>query len=355
MQQKRIIIHVGFCRTGSTLLQHEIFPRLIGDVRVITPASRDRRLIDLFEASYRNIQLTPVRKVEKQHVDDIVAEYPESTLLISDEGLFGEVSDNMLPLPHVTEEFRAFFGEPEILVIIRRQSDMVKSFYRLIVGNGFYNSFPKYVGFQNDRFAGFQRQGSYGRNVYPPGLNFFNFFTFLETSFGSGKVHVLPFEWVKQDFDRFCASISAIVGAKLPATNGPSPILNRGSHGADLVLLKALNRVWDTRIFGFPLLPMRPFIKCFDLEPRDDYRRKRGLALWLLRAAVSRICPLGVLQIISPVISPLINLGFSTFGISELQCEREIEKAIDEAVFESNVALNERLGGILTGLGYCDR
>src|SRR5581483_975416 len=138
---KRIIIHIGFPRCGSTLLQREIFPRLEGDVRVVSPACKDRRLIDFlngrFVMSGRNIDMAPVTDAEKKHVADVIAEYPESTVLVSNEGLVGDSFDNMLPLPHLAGALRALFEEPEILVVIRRQSDIVRSYYRYALEEGF--------------------------------------------------------------------------------------------------------------------------------------------------------------------------------------------------------------------------
>jgi hypothetical protein len=354
MSTKRIIIHIGFPRCASTLMQREIFPRLNGDIRVVSPASKDRRLIDFlnehFILSGRNVEMTPVSAAEKSRVADIVAEYSESVVLISNEGLVGDSFDNMLPLPHLATAMRSLFGEPEILLIIRRQSDMVKSYYRYAIEEGCYKSFPIFLGYRNGRFAGFRLQRYAGVNINPAGLDFHNFINYLEVCFGVGNVHVLPFEWIKNDFRRFGARLSEMLGVKLAVIGGAPRVVNSGVHGADLFVLKALNRLWETRILGMPLLPRQPFFEFLDVKCRGG-----GLAMRLLRAASVRISPSGVFNVVSPVVSPLLNLVLSSFGITGLKSERAIEHAIDDAVFDSNVALNNKLGGILTGLGYCDR
>jgi hypothetical protein len=354
MNAKRIIIHIGFPRCGSTLLQREIFPRLDGDVRVVSPACVDRRLIDFlierFIFSGRNIHLVPVSSAEKTWVNDIMAEYPESQLLISCEGFVGDVFDNMMSLPHLIGALRALFGEPEILLIVRRQSDMVKSYYRHSLEGGCYKSFPAFLGFQRGRFVGFRLGRFAGINVDPAGLNFFNFVSFLESSFGAGKVHVLPYEWIERDFGRFCACLSSIIGVKLPPSDGTPPVMNRGLRNGDLLLLKALNRVWDTRVFGIPLIPRLSL-----LEHYERGRRGGGLAKRLLLAISARMSPIGAFHVVRPVLSPLLNLLLFMFAPSELKSERAIDKAIDDAMFESNAELNRSLNGILTGLGYCDQ
>jgi len=354
MNTKRIIIHIGFPRCGSTLLQREIFPRLDGDVRVVSPACVDRRLIDLlferFIFSGRNIYLAPVTPAEKTEVNHIMAEYPESSLLISCEGLVGDSFDNMISLPHLVGALHALFGEPEILLIVRRQSDMVKSFYRHSLEEGCYKSFPAFLGFRRGRFVGFRLGRFAGINVDPTVLNFFNFVTFLQTSFGAGKVHVLPFEWIERDFRRFCDYLSRIIGAKLPASDGAPPVVNRGPRNGDLLLLKALNRLWDTRVFGIPLIPRLSL-----LEHYESQRRGSGLAKRLLLAIAVRFSPMGAFHVVRPVLAPLLNLLFFASATSEFQSEPAIEQAIDDAMFESNAELNRSLNGILTGLGYCDR
>src|SRR5581483_3602241 len=206
----------------------------------------------------------------------------------------------------------------------------------------------EFVRFEDGKFEGYRDQWTYGVNVYPPGIDFFSLVAFLESSFGAGKVHVLPYEWIKSDFGRFCNSLATIVGTSLPNTAGPPPVINRGPHGYDLMLMIGLNRFWDARLFGFPIVPKRPFASHFDLDC-PDYREKYGWASWFLRAVISRMSPAGVLPMVSPVLSPLIK----GLGVSE-DPDRTIEMAIDEAVFPSNAALNEKLGGILSGLGYCD-
>lgn len=294
--------------------------------------------------------MAPISEAERSYVADIVAEYPESTLLVSNEGLVGDSFDNMLPLPHLAGALRAVFDGPEILVVIRRQSDMVKSYYRYALEEGFYKSFPAFLGYRNGRFAGFRLQRYAGVNVDPTGLDFHNFIAYLEIVFGAGKVHALPFEWIRADFGRFCGKLAEVIGAKLPTVGSLPPAVNRGVHGADFFLLKALNRLWATRILGMPLLPRQPFLEYLDARCRDG-----GPAMRVLRAISVRVSPTGVLGVLSPVLSPLLNPLFSALGISDLRSERAIAQVIDNAVFDSNVALNNKLGGILTGLGYCDR
>jgi len=351
---KRIIIHIGFPRCGSTLLQREIFPRLEGDVRVVSPACKDRRLIDFlngrFVMSGRNIDMAPVTDAEKKHVADVIAEYPESTVLVSNEGLVGDSFDNMLPLPHLAGALRALFEEPEILVVIRRQSDIVRSYYRYALEEGFYKSFPAFLGYRDGRFAGFRLQRYAGINVDPTALNFHSFVSCLQITFGAGKIHVLPFEWIKSDFGRFRDMLAQVLGARLQMADSLPPPVNSGVHGADFFLLRGLNRLWATRLLGFPLLPRQPLFDYFDNRCRDG-----SVTMRVLRAISARVSPTGVLNVLSPVIAPLLNPLLSALGAKGLRSEQPIAQAIDRAVFESNAALNEKLGGRLSGLGYCDR
>jgi hypothetical protein len=256
----------------------------------------------------------------------------------------------MLTVPHLLRAVHVLFNEPEILLIIRRQPDMVRSYYRHALEEGYHKNFPTFVGFRDGQFTGFRLGRFVGFNVDPTALDFFNFVAFLETSFGSGKVHVLPYEWIQQNFDRFCGALAQITGAQLPAAIGAPPIVNRGLREGDIVLIRTLNRIWDSRIFGLPLIPRLTLLSHYERA-----RRGGGVLRRIALAVGRRFSPLGALHVLGPVLTPLLNSLRSLLGLTGLKLEQEIEKAIEISVSDSNAALNQKLGGILTGLGYCDR
>ncbi len=353
MTNRRIIIHIGFPRCGSTLLQRELFPRLGGKIRVMSPASSDRRLVNFlinkFILTGRNIYLTPVTTDEKQYIDLLLSEYPEPILLISCEGLVGDSFDNMLPSPHLLEALKVLFGEPEIMLVIRRQSDLVQSYYRYAVEEGHYGSYPRFVGYFNGGFLGFRLRRYADTTVDPLALNYRNFLQFLEARFGRGRVHVIPFEWIARDFPRFCGRLAEITGTPFLPGAGPAPVVNRGAQAGELILLKALNRLWDTRLLGVPVFPNRPFIESLDRV----YRPGRWL-IRIVRGISARMCPAGAFRVLRPVFGPILNIFCAALAITGLSCAAEIEVAIRKASNASNLDLNRQVGGLLNGLGYCE-
>lgn len=350
MTERRVIIHVGFPRCASTLLQKNLFPRLSSDIRVVSPASVDRRIVDfLIERLIlcgRNTALQPVTAEEKQKVGDILAEYPERNVLISCEGLVGDSFDNMLPLPHLARALRDLFDKPEIIVIVRRQSDLVKSYYRYAVEEGYYKSYPRFLNYDDGRFGGFRLQRYAGVNVDPAALNFERFVQCFDQEMGPDKVHVLPCEMIWNDYAAFCRRLGIILASDIAVTEAEAPRVNRGLRGAELVLLRLLNRLWDTRLFGLPLLPRQPMFDYLNGKCRS------GSLLWrVVRGISARTAPLGLFAMMRPVLAPLLK----ALPVNDLKREREIDRAIDAVMYDANDALNGRVGGLLTGLGYCDR
>lgn len=351
--KKRIVLHIGFPRCGSTLLQRHVFPQLEPGIKVVSPASEDRRLInfliDKFIFSGRNIFLEPVTAEERDYVAAVLAEYPQSLVLISSEGLVGDVFENMLNGVHLSEALRGLFGEAEVLLVVRRQSEMIKSFYRHAVEEGYYRAYPAFVGFRDGRFSGFRLTRFLGLNAEPAAFDFFQAVGMLERIFGAGKVHVLPFEWIGRDFGRFCSLLSGYLGVDVPKPERSAPVVNRGLRRADLALLRAFNRVWDTRLFGLQLLPQ------LDLVSRYEAGRTAKSAVrqaWL--RILVRLSPYFCYRLVRPLLSLPLEKIYSMLGLEELKREAAISAAIDAAVLQSNRRLNDKLGGLLTGLGYCD-
>lgn len=354
MSNKRILIHIGFPRCGSTLLQTWLFPKFGDGVKVVTPASSDRRLVDFLIEHFimpgRNASLSPVTESERQEVEGIIAEYSEPVLLISCEGLVGDSYDNMLPLPHLVESLQSLFANCEIILVIRRQADLARSYYRYAAEEGYYGSYARFVGYSRSGFEGFRLQRYAGVNIDPRMLDFDKFVAYLEASFGAGRVHVLPYEWIQRDLARFCQRLSEISGSELRAPANPPAVVNRGADGAELVLLKFFNRLWDIRLLGIALVPRQPWLAYLEQKSRS----RGGLGLRILRALSSRLSPLGLFRTVSPIVSPALGPILSTLGITGLRSDAAISRAIMDAVSASNAALDRRLGGVLAGLGYCD-
>lgn len=350
MSGRRIIVHVGFPRCGSTLLQTSLFPRLGSDIRVVSPASADRRIVDFLIERFilcgRNTALQPVTADEKRKVGDILAEYPERSVLISCEGLVGDSFDNMLPLPHLARALRDLFDRPDIIVIVRRQSDLVKSYYRYAVEEGYYKSYPRFLNYDGGRFKGFRLQRYAGVNVDPTALDFERFVQCFDQEMGPDKVHVLPCEMIWNDYAAFCRRLGGVLASDIVVTQTKAPRVNPGLKGADLVLLRLFNRLWDTRLFGLALLPRQPMLDYLNGKCRS------GSLLWrVARGMSARTAPLGLFAMLRPVLVPLLKV----LPVKELDREHEIDRAIDAVMHDANDALNGRVGGLLTGLGYCDR
>jgi len=190
----KIIVHVGYPKTGSTFLQKDVFPK-IKNVNFLTN--------DLNNFDFKNV------KKDKLNI-------------LSREGLFG--------LPHESDlktgyqrinEIKKNFPDAHIILIIREKKPWIKSLYKqYITGGGKYN-FKKW--FLNNFDLGFL---DYEKNI-----------KYLEKNFK--QVLVLKFENLKKDPDKFVKDICDFIGVEVPKYE--NKIRGKSPSKTTLTLIRFVN------------------------------------------------------------------------------------------------------------------
>jgi len=151
--RRRLVIHIGYHRTGTSFLQTELFA-LLGDLIPAPAVPKARPIVDLCN------RMEPSTAVV---TDDVV--------VYSNENLSGSFDTDR---PELAAELRAVTGEARIIMTIRSQYAIFKAFYFLYLKGGGCAGFAEFVG---------QRIGKV--------CNYYRLFQAYEKEYGKGSVLVL--------------------------------------------------------------------------------------------------------------------------------------------------------------------
>src|ERR1044071_9351305 len=130
---KNIYIHVGMPKTGTTFLQEKCFQNLRGLHYVHTtnysPIPRQGFMDLLRRIVYTNPAFYDLQSA-KEEANKLLETVNEETVLISWERLFGDMFKNYFDNFYITNVLKALFPTAKIIMIIRRQDELLDSIYR---------------------------------------------------------------------------------------------------------------------------------------------------------------------------------------------------------------------------------
>ncbi|NOY94021.1 MAG: hypothetical protein GXP55_22795 [Deltaproteobacteria bacterium] len=232
-QDSLICFHVGYHKTGSTLLQRKVFPAH-PDVSVVPMEESQSILLDQREFDYdRNATKEWIRRQRRQH--------GTALLVVSDEEFSGNVhtggNGGFLPAV-IADRLQDAAPDAHILIVVRRQDHMLDSVYRQYVKRGGTRSIDAYL---------FDR-GKRKRHRFP-GFDFDHFcydkmISRYQELFGREKVHVLAYEHLAYDSDAFLKDLftrfglEERCGAALASASSRS---NRGLGPGATSIMRVLN------------------------------------------------------------------------------------------------------------------
>ena len=203
-----VVIHVGAGKTGTTTLQKNLLGQHPSILSIGRPyPNREWRLL-LEDLQYDDDYEFPAEKF-LQMCRAAVADARERSLVLSDESLGHPVQQST-----VARRLKSALPEAEILITIRNQyhvmiSAWVQNFSVLKrVPSPFLG---RYVSF--DDWFEFQREHVKGRGVhagYFKCLDYYRLYAIYSQAFGRDRVHVLPFEELLRESDRYYAKLAAL-------------------------------------------------------------------------------------------------------------------------------------------------
>ena len=297
---ERVIAHVGFHKTGSTLLQKKIF---IGAHGFYAPWPIRYHVDQIIRANpyldlKGHLQRTYAREFQNAWNQSLVP-------VISHETLLGYPFDGGNPYAttsHV-EQLISAFPDLTVAIVVREQVSMLASLYKhSISGNHTWNP----ASFLPERPTLAKQFAMEFLEYSWPLLR-------LRSILGHDRVKVIPYEWLRSSPESFARAFEQLSGSTIPTEALTSSVVNPG-----LTALEA-----DIKRFGNRLLPNSP--------------KKRAIAnsgLWAISQHGARI------------------LGHRLAAERERHLREYIRTRIGRYYAESNATVAETFDLDLESLGY---
>lgn len=179
---------------------------------------------------------------EKEELDRKLAAVPEDTLLISMERLFGSIHYHLYNHGYITTALGHLFPGAKIIMVIRRQDDLLESLYRQCLRR---YVFPRLDGFLQYTGHGFVDPSTTVMlsfpSINPRILDFGRYVAGYAAVFGADNVLVLAFELLKADSRQFLARLFGFMRVA-PVYPDDSRLVNLSYSLASCRIARLLNR-----------------------------------------------------------------------------------------------------------------
>lgn len=261
----RVVVHTGFMKTGTTFLQKTVFPAL-AEVALHSYAlglkrggSADRRFIEM-SVEVRNGVSPDSSRAIRDEMRGWMKGSNKRTHVYSWEGLVGGYLTDYRERDTMTGFLRDTFPEAHILLVIRRQDNLIESLYRQSLQTYHFSTVPQFLNRSIDGFGPFQPSGP--ANLDVRSLDFESLVASYERAFGADRVTVMPYEWMLNAPERFYAGLSQTLGVRVepPVVTGIPP--NRGYSILASRVAFLVNRLYRSAHNPRGLIPLKA------LDPR---------------------------------------------------------------------------------------
>lgn len=191
------LIHIGYNKTGSSWLQQEFFPmRELGFEALLH--IKDKKII------YRYI----VKEHELYYKPEKILAYLHKRLekrtnllpVLSAERFSGDPHSGGYDSTQIARRLHQLFPKARILIVVRKQSDMLLSTYTQYIRAGGTRSLKRYLAPP--------KRGS--RRVPQFDFRYFDYaplVAYYQKLFGTDRVKVLPYEWLRLKPEHFLSEI----------------------------------------------------------------------------------------------------------------------------------------------------
>jgi len=200
---KKVFIHVGLHRTGTTFLQQHVFPKL--NVNFIHVDAKDIK---------KKLPL-------KDGINLLSSEYFSGSPLDFENANYG-VDERY----RIAKKLKENYPEAEILLVLRTHKDWKRSLYNQYVKSQRYISREVF----DEKFD----------NEY---TKYNDYIKYLENLFDTMNVHIFVYEDLKYNHQRYVEKICRIIGVKAPKVK--NEIYNKSLTEAQEKYLKILRNIFD--------------------------------------------------------------------------------------------------------------
>lgn len=242
--KNRYFIHIGFPKTASTYLQTKVFP----NIKNINYANNEEYVnkwlgkLRSFDTSYFKDKFNLYEKLESEYGEN-------QKTLISKEGLVGNPFANFSDNTAIAHTLKNSFPEAKILVIIRKQDDLLNSLYSLYLKFGGRKKIKDFLFYGEN---GFTHSGLYTWDnrdpalpplgVSPHCLSYYHIILNYIEIFGRENIKILPYELLRYNQDNFFTEIADFLECpdlKIIVDNTP---VNRNKMGGSVKFIRFINR-----------------------------------------------------------------------------------------------------------------
>jgi Sulfotransferase family len=240
-----MLIHIGYHKTASSWLQHLFFPhhrqlRLAHNHETLWSHLIEPNALD-FSANNCRENLQPV--VEKTRADGLIP-------ILSAERLSGNPHSGGYDSQVIAWRLSEVFPDARILIVVRRQADMLRSLYKQYVRAGGICSLSEYLDPVRDgRMPLFRHQH----------LCYHRLVACYKGLFGKERVLTLPYEQLASDQAGFLESLCEFMDIEKCYPEGMQETVAASDCDLAVALKRRVNR-WHGDDSLYPVTPVFPWL-----------------------------------------------------------------------------------------------
>ncbi|GGG60102.1 sulfotransferase domain-containing protein [Bizionia arctica] len=301
MMDRKVIIHIGYFKTGTTWFQEVFFPK-VNNIAFSNRAnsSLDENLILIRPFDFSSEKV-------RGHIDDLLPVDDNKTLLLSRERLSGHPFTGGYDAKLIGDRLKATYSDATVVLFIREQKKAIVSTYKEYVKRGGIAPFEKWIYTHERTIPSFQ-------------LDYFNYHkhvSYYYELFGKSNVKVYAYEDFTDEPQKFLTAFSKELNLDIDLSQFDfNKKVNKGFSTKSLKLLRWANK----------------FSKNKNLNPYP------AIKIPFLRFIITKFC-----KFMDVMFYSWMNHGF---------LKPKILVDIDNRFKESNAELNQLLDMDIKSKGY---
>jgi hypothetical protein len=244
-----VAVHIGFHKTATTWLQHEVFPHHPHLRPYVQGRVWDNPYLrHIVTDSDRGFDAGQAREAYTAGVARLGALAPDDVVVVSSERLSGHAASGGYDSVRIARRLHATLPDARVLMVVRSQIDIIESVYRQLVGEGYPGRISSLWSSDPWKTAQFD----FGHYAYDTLVREY------QQQLGAHNVAVFSYEGVVADRGGFLDRLAAFFGVA-PFDLGDdvgARSVHPGLPNRGLGILRALNHVRRSELNRFPVFDL---------------------------------------------------------------------------------------------------
>lgn len=198
------LVHIGFHKTGSSLLQRQVFASR--EAGFLQPDNKSELIHRAFVLRDPHQGCEP-NALAKLHQANASALSQDQVMVLSHERLSGYPASGGYDQMDIADRLAKGFPDANVLIVIREQRSAMLSMYLQTISDGSALSLKEFL---NPPEAHIRRQPLFRKSFYA----YDTLIARYQALFGVHKVKVMPYEWLSRQATQFAAELLQFSGAK---------------------------------------------------------------------------------------------------------------------------------------------